>query len=281
MTETTDVLLRRCLKQVSPFSRSVNSLLEEFDRNPVDLKSVCRKIESDPVLTLSILRLANSAFYGFPRKIDNAQDAVVLLGLHSVLQIIISFSLLKAFPDHQQCAINNRALWQHSLAVAATARVLARQIGLDEDLAFTAGMLHDIGVFVLAHGLGADYQPVIAHRQDRGCRLEDAERQLLATDHQQIGALAIEQWHLPTALVCIVRDCNKRLDLAPEHPMTDVIQLANILVKGLQLAEEINPLIIDMSPETLTRLALDLPTLASLLPEIEAISRDMIDCFLN
>jgi len=274
--EATALLIDRCLTTVRPLSQACRALLAEFDREPVDLQAVANHIEHDPVLTLATLRLANSAFYGFVRRIDKVSDAAVLIGVHSLRQVVTSFSIMSACERSDTSPVETDAFWCHSLAVAVTARILAREAQLESEVAFSAGMLQEVGLLVLANGLGADYQPVLDYQAQRCCRLDEAERALLGTDHYAIGAMVLERWHLPITLTAALRSPVTPLVDPPEAALADALQLALALVLGLNISPLYQTPLAPIAPQSLERLGLDWDALEALIPEIDSSCRDVI-----
>ncbi|MFT5720636.1 MAG: HD-like signal output (HDOD) protein [Motiliproteus sp.] len=272
--------LSRHLGAVAPFSLSVQTALTEMGKEQVDLPLVCSLLETDPVLIASILRLANSPFYGFAREIGTVSDATVLLGVHSLKQLVISYSLITTFSQAGKGCLDRQALWRNAIAVAVAAKVLARETGQDPDMAFVAGILSDIGLVVMEQCLGDDYRPVLAYRDQQRCALVVAEQAVLGVDHGKVGADAINTWGLPDVYAEIAMHCDQRLDAPPGSPLVDVVHLASLLVKGLWISTVVDTAMIDLTPQTLDRLGLDWARLETLLPEIEASSRDVIDRLL-
>ncbi len=279
-----EVLIKRlksCLNKTTPFSSSVQAALTEMGKSPVDIELLCGYLELDPVLASTILRLANSPFYGFARKIGNVRDAAVLLGMHSLKQLVISFSLVKTFNSQSDGGFNRQALWLHSVAVAVAARILAEHSGHNPDDAFIAGVLHDIGQFILDQCLGEEYALVLRYRDEQGCTLSLAERALLGIDHGRVGAAAISQWKLPLAFAEVALRHHAVPERPPVTPLVDLVHLADVLVKGLWISPENDMIMINLCPQSLARLGLDWNKVEDLLPEIEAMSRDLIGRFLH
>jgi HD-like signal output (HDOD) protein len=268
------------LGSVAPFSLSVQTALTEMSREQVDLPRVCSLLETDSVLIGSILRLANSPFYGFAREIGTVSDAAVLLGVHSLKQLVISYSLIKTFSQAGKGCLDRKALWRNAIAVAVAANVLARETGQDPDMAFVGGILSDIGLVVMEQCLVEDYQSVLAYRDQQHCALVVAEQAVLGVDHGRVGAVAISSWGLPDIYAEIAIQCDQRLDEPPGSPLVDVVHLASLLVKGIWIDAAVDTAMIDLAPETLDRLGLDWSRLEALLPEIAASSKDVIDRLL-
>ncbi len=273
--------LKSSLNKTTPFPSSVQAALTEMNKAPVDMNVLCGYLELDPILASTILRLANSPFYGLSREIGTVRDAAVLLGMHSLKQLVISFSLVKTFNTQSDSEFNRQALWQHSVAVATTAKLLAERSGHNSDDAFVAGMLHDIGQFILDQSLGKKYSAVLQYRNEQGCATSIAERKILGIDHGWIGATAIHKWKLPLPFSEVSLRHHYVTKQTPASPMLDLVHVADVLVKGLWISPDNDHYMIDLCPQSLARLRLDWGEIEDLLPKIEATSQDVIERLLH
>jgi putative nucleotidyltransferase with HDIG domain len=174
-------------------------LLEAVARDEAASEEVARIIALDPSLTARTLRLANSEFYGFPRKVGTVDLAVVVLGSATIRDLVLSASVLASI-DGTDCALEG--LWNHSMAAAVAARFLAdRTQYRHAGEAYAAGLLHDIGKVVLRQTDSRRFQAVLALAREQGEPMEAAERGLFGSSHAQVGAWLAERWGLPADLV--------------------------------------------------------------------------------
>ena len=188
-----------------PASLARLSALQQDERSSAaDYEKV---IGIDPALTTHVLRLANSGFFGAPRQIVSVRQAVTLLGTRRVVEAAVgaAFSavLPKALPGY---CIDSVSFWRHCVAVA----VLTERIGEDLRLerradSFTCGLLHDIGKLVTSAYLAPQSTAIFDCTRERHHSLIDAEREILGTDHTQIGATVAEKWGLPDLVCTVVR----------------------------------------------------------------------------
>lgn len=161
-----------------------------------DLNILVEKISQDPSMVVRLLRIANSPFYGMPREIGSLREAVVLLGFKRIRDIFVSicFSTILVVPDN---GFNFRQLWHHCLAVAECTGQLANLSGQDPDFAFTAGLLHDIGILVIAVLFPEEFSLIVSNSTTP---LIETERRILGFDHLEIGSKAAQHWNLPVAI---------------------------------------------------------------------------------
>jgi len=186
------------------FPASVHKVLEltaKPDCLPRDLVAV---IEHDPVLTIKILKLVNSAYFGLSREVTSISHAVVYVGLNTVKNVAISVAASGVLPKENKAGLDMQEFWLHSLTVGVIGRTLARGKGAGpSQLAnlFVAGLLHDIGRVLMAHFYADDYRPVIAAQEHSTSPLHEIEKQVIGMSHDYLGAKIAERWQLPGDLI--------------------------------------------------------------------------------
>lgn len=181
--------------------------LLEAARDPdADLGQVASWIERDPSMTANLLRVCNSPFYGLRREVTSVRQATGLLGLKKVVQIAITvLSSRYLTPPQSGYALASGELWRSSVAAAVAAELLARETGYpDASAAYTAGLLQDVGKIALADFVG-DAIPEIRRQVEQGVPWEEAESRVVGLPHPEVGALLLERWGFPSALVESVR----------------------------------------------------------------------------
>jgi hypothetical protein len=135
------------LGEMRPLGTVASKVIQLTDGERFSAHELALVISTDQVLTAKLLRLANSAYYGFPRRITTIRDAVVLLGFRAVRSATLATCLVDALPSAN--VVDYQQFWHFSLTVGATAELLARAEGVRQDEAFTAGVLHNIGRLAL------------------------------------------------------------------------------------------------------------------------------------
>lgn len=163
------------------------------NQNPVTLID---KLAQDISMTLRILRIANSPFYGMPREIGSLREAVVLLGLNRIRDMLIAACFAKMLPVQHKDFDYNR-FWHDSMAVAECSRQLADCTGMSSDIAFTAGLLHDIGQLIIVSLFPDEFSQIAKALAQP---LMETERRLLGFTHMEIGGQAAQYWNLPVAI---------------------------------------------------------------------------------
>jgi putative nucleotidyltransferase with HDIG domain len=180
------------------------------------------------------LRFANSSLYGTLSKITTIQQAVSLVGMSGMRNLITAAAVSGCFPGTSCAGFDLTAFWQHSVATAVCAKVLARHLHLNQDIAFTVGLLHDIGRLVLTTGFTHQYEAVLAYRAEHDCYLLEAERTVLQLDHAVAGKELAERWNLPDAIHHAIAGHH---DLEPfgGGSTASLVHIANAIVHALDL----------------------------------------------
>ena len=178
----------------------VMELLNAIDEEDVNISVLAQKVSHDQALTAKTLRFANSSLYGTSSKAATIQQAITFLGMQTVRNLIIAAAMTGCFPERRCAGFDFKAFWRHSMATAICAKSLARHIGSDQDQAYTAGLLHDIGRLVLVTRFPQHYEKAIAYRIDHDCHMLEAEREVLGIDHVQAGSALAMHWSLSETL---------------------------------------------------------------------------------
>jgi putative nucleotidyltransferase with HDIG domain len=193
-------------------------------------------ISADPALTAKILKLVNSAFFGYAREVSNVVEAIQMLGVGVIRSLALSVDLFSRF-DHvvfRECSVD--LIWNHSFQTALLARKIVQLEGGDEkmlDQAFTAGLLHDVGKLVLAANVPVPYRGVITQARSRNCSLFLVEQEVFKASHADVGAYLLGIWGLPTALVeAVAFHHNPGASVDTYFTPLTAVHAANVLCQG-------------------------------------------------
>lgn len=198
------------------------------------MSDLVRIIRNDPPLTAKILRVANSAFYGMPRKIESLNMALVVLGMREINSLVTCISVLKAFPHSGSRGFNRQAFWEHSSGCGEIARVIASKLHIRlHGVEFTAGLLHDVGKIVMDQYFHDDFMKTLDVAKAEKLSSTEAERKVLGVDHAEIGAWLADAWALPPAIVEAIR-YHHQPNLSPDNrTLTAVVHLANLFTTAI------------------------------------------------
>ncbi len=199
--------------------------------------SLAKILSQDQSLVVRVLRLANSAYYGVPRHVDTLTDAVVLLGMRTVRHLCLLASsypwLMKALPGY---GLGPREMWIHSLSVGVGSQVIAERSGAaDPDIAFTAGILHDLGKTALSVWLENKVSAMAKLAEMHDTTFDDIERKVLGFDHQDVGAHMGEAWNLPKPLVQAIRAHHRPLGTSEHSEVVYCVHVADYLSRAMGL----------------------------------------------
>ncbi len=205
-----------------------------IDNPDTSVSRITQVISADQVLTAKVLKIANSPFYGFQKKISTLDFAIMVLGFDSLKEILISVSLISAFKKKQDKYFNSREFWEHSLAAGIAARTLARQLGYRiSGESFIAGLLHDIGILVTHQYFYEDYIRIVETVAEGKGNFEDIEQGVLFATHGEIGGWLAERWNLPDQLIEAIK-FHHRPDMAERNPqLTALIHFVDYLCHKL------------------------------------------------
>jgi len=207
---------------------TVRRLVQNQD---VNFDELADSIGMDQGLTANLLRLANSAYFGFQRSIGSVQEALVRLGTqriyHLVLGLCVAPMARKRVKGYDLPA---GKLWAHAVATAVGAESMARALGLAcPDHVFTAGLLHDVGKLVLGTFVEVNAEPIRALAFDEGVPFDEAERRVLGIDHAEVGALLLDRWNLPPRIVEVGRWHHNPRELKGDRLVVDLVHTADAL----------------------------------------------------
>ncbi|MFH1761417.1 MAG: HDOD domain-containing protein [bacterium] len=221
-----------------PTLPTVITKITQLMQNPrISADEVGKAISSDQSLASKVLRLVNSAFYGFPGRINTITHAIVILGFNTVKNIVLTASIFETFgKDGKEKDFELDKFWLHSIAVGAIARTLAKQMNFKgHEEAFISGLMHDIGKVVLAQFARELFLKVLDKRKEKNCLIFDAEMEVLGVSHQDVGGWLIEKWNLPGDLHSCVRNHHYPTVSRNYFTITALTHLADIFARTLGL----------------------------------------------
>jgi putative nucleotidyltransferase with HDIG domain len=235
------------------FPKSVQRVLEltrNMDSTPKELVEV---IDKDPVLTVKILKVVNSAYYSLPKQITSVGHSVVYLGFNTIKNLALSIAAIGMLPKTNDAGFDGQQYLLHSLATAAIAKQVALKVGDADPMdCFIAGLLHDFGKVVLAQFMPVEFRRALELSQQHGQSLHLALRETLGVDHAVVGAMLVEKWRFAPHLVQTIR-----YQYGPELADSDMIACvfgANQISKKLNFGFAGNLLVEEFPPAVAKRL---------------------------
>ncbi|MDP3085935.1 MAG: HDOD domain-containing protein [Rubrivivax sp.] len=231
-----EAALERSVGELPALPQIVLELMTLLQDDNVNAADFATRIAQDQTLVARTLRLANSPFYGVSGRVGTIHDAVQVLGMRTVGTLLMTAAVSSRIAQPDCPGFDFPGFWKHALATGITARALARAARLNGDMAFAAGLLHDIGRLVLASRFPQQLAAAIGHSAMADCPEIEAEHALLGCDHADVGTHVAKRWHFPAAVVdAIARHHRPGEGANQPASITDAVHVADALAHGLDL----------------------------------------------
>lgn len=261
------------VRQLPSLSSVVTQLLGLFGRAEPDSAAIGRAFDRDQALAARVLRIANSPFYGMPGRVVSIQDAMVVLGLRNLRNLTLAAAVTNSFPAFQSDWFDQRVFWRHSLSVAQSADALAACTGRNQESAFTAGLLHDIGRLVLVTCFPEHSRRVALYQKQHDCPYSEAELEVLEIDHAMIGAALARRWNFAEVIQQSIALHHAPAAGAP-HALADMVHVADVTAHALDLCGDPHEMVPCLDAGAWSRLGIQWPKYQHVLGEIERRSAD-------
>ncbi|MDX1765282.1 MAG: HDOD domain-containing protein [bacterium] len=235
-------------------------------------QKICRAIADDQALTSRILKIANSAFYGCLRTINNLQAAVVVVGYNAIRSLVLAVSTKEVYAKF---GLTERMLWEHAVGTGIACHVLAKETGVTKaDDVFVCGLMHDVGKVIMNNSESEKYRLVMEKTYNDGMPSLLAEEEIFGFNHAEVGALVVKKWNLTEELEKAVRyhhDCGA---VADEDQyivvLTSMVHLADLICQRLGIgAREANESIDLTESEAIATIGLSKDRVEELSEKIE------------
>lgn len=208
MTETISpaAAIIESLEELPPFPPVLAEILQILHDKDASADDLARLIEKDQALTAKLLRLTNSAYYGFSKRIGNITTAVVLLGFNAVKQLVLGVSFLDYFRRKKSPVLSAAELWRHSYTSALCARAISIKTKSDNfETDFVIALVHDVGKLIISWHFGQRVPKEMDLVRSGGVQGLMEERRVFGADHAELGAELARAWQFPDVLVDVIR----------------------------------------------------------------------------
>lgn len=244
-------------------------VLEMVNDENTSNTALCNVISRDQTISASVLKIANSAYYGLRNEVTSLNQAVVILGFTALKDLVVTVSTKL---QYKRFGITEQMMWDHSIGAAVAAREIARGHGRDmEEMAFLGGLMHDFGKVVMNNEAPEAYLEVMQETYNEGKEAIEAEASVFGYTHTEIGAMVLTEWGFPQVLISMLRshhlqDCTPEGFSDPfEARAVSCIHLADSLckrlgigyrcpVQGIQLDELVSTRYLGFDAGTIERL---------------------------
>jgi putative nucleotidyltransferase with HDIG domain len=188
------------LPTLSLVAQKVIALTKDPKSSAADLQKV---IKADTALTAKVLKIVNSAYYGFPSSITSISQAIVILGFKTIRNLAMSVSILENVFKN---ARGYEDVWEHSVITAITSQTVAEKFKyINVEEVFIAGIIHDIGKIILSTYFPETVDEVLDYSNDNHITFYEAERKIMDTNHALIGGWLLKKWEFPQILIDAVK----------------------------------------------------------------------------
>lgn len=246
----------------------VMELLTRMSQDDVNIDAVAKKIAQDQALAARVLRLANSSFYGLAKQVSSIQEAITILGFRTVRSLATTAALMGSFRGQGAASFDVTPFWRHAIAAAECARALASHLYINPELAYTAGLLHDLGRLVLVTQFEDSYEATMRYRAQHDCKLLEAEQIVLGIDHARVGEVLMQHWKFPEAMQQALAHHHSPL-VGHDPLLTLIVIAADAMVHALDLSGDEDDLVPTVPVGLWTQLGLNERTLFDVFKQTE------------
>jgi HD-like signal output (HDOD) protein len=222
------------INELVTIPRIIAEIMEELDKEEAATHKVIKMVETDTSLTTSILRVANSPFYGMRRQIDTVSSAITLLGLSEVSNLLIMFYMKQRL--HQLTIRQEQyleRLWNHSVSTAVCSSLIAKEFRIPvQGREFTAGLLHDLGKIVLAQYFSSELASTERKVNTTGEADIQSETEIVGIAHSDIGGLLAERWNLPLEYVEVMELHHTPMLSAKNPNLVSLVRFADLVAES-------------------------------------------------
>jgi putative nucleotidyltransferase with HDIG domain len=272
------------VKNLPPISQAALRLVNLLEQAAISNDEIVQVIKCDNVLTAKLLRACNSPYFGLDEPVASVDQAVLMLGhqqiLHIVLTLAFGSAMVVPLPGY---AVEANELWRHSLLTATASEIVAAETGdlnVDMPVAFTVGLLHDIGKLAMSQAITPEIQNDIRQFiEQQGCSRAEAEKKVLGADHAEIGACLLQSWNLPAEIIEAVAHHHQPV-CEPRPQLSVVTHLANCLAHLAGSAPGWDGFAVRVDPRAVAALNLDEARLENLVAEVRN-GFERVDQFMN
>jgi putative nucleotidyltransferase with HDIG domain len=233
--------ISRAIRELKPVPQIALKILRMMNEGLYEIDALTEEIRKDQVISAKTLQLCNSALFSNRKKIESLEHAVVMLGQHLLLKFVISTSINGFF---SQCckgySLCKGGIFYHAISTAVIAEKLASLTGkISPSLAYTAGLLHDIGKVALDQYIFADFPLFYRQLNEKEQNLIEVEKNILGIDHTEVGGDLAYSWSFPESLVETIRYHHKPENTVQNTELVHIVYLADLLISRFNTSLEL------------------------------------------
>ena len=259
------------VQTVASLPQLYNKLMQVLGDARSGAKEVGNVLSEDPGMVSRMLKLANSSFYGLPRKVDTISQAVTLIGLAQVRDLVLASSVVATFKGLPETLVTMESFWQHSVATGLFARSLARQIrGVNVESFFVGGLLVDLGRLLVCSKLPEEMRQIVVMAELKKKNLHELELPKLGYDSGEVGALLFEKWNLPDVFIEAARFQYRPMDKSLRNSrFVAGVHVGQFLSSAFGFGNPIDPFVSALSAEAWKAIGVSTEQLPHVLSEVD------------
>ncbi len=268
------------LKPIPPVAAQIMALAEDEYSSMSDIADL---IVHDPSITASLLKICNSAYFGLTRQIESVRDAITLLGMDQIIELILLNGTAENFKDEPDgYGLGEGELWHHAVLSAHVAKVLAENTGRtsNKHLIFTAALLKDIGKIIMGRYVAFSYEKINILVHSKGYSFNEAEKEIIGMNHEELGARIGKKWRFGDKLIYMIRNHHMTDETCRNDPETALVYLADIVCMMIGFGTSLDGLAYRFYGEVLDRMNLTEKDLQNVIFDTGE-SRQKIEKLLN
>jgi len=237
-------VLAKAIEGVRPIPQVALKIIRMINESGHGLREIAEEVRTDQVLSAKVLRLCNAAFIGLRKKVDSIDQALIMIGEKQILRVVVSIAIESFFSNSRRgYSLCKGGLYYHALGVAIITEMLAKFSGkTSASIAYTAGLLHDIGKVVLDQYIAPAFPFFYRRTHLEGFALTDVEHEMLGLDHTEAGRQLAERWSLPQNLIDTISHHHKPELGAPGSDLTNLVYLADLIMSRFMVGQELDQL---------------------------------------
>lgn len=232
--------IEKAMVDLPSLPMTIIQVVQATESETVTTQQIEELIGTDPAIVTKLLKVVNSAYFGMPRQIGSINQAIAILGMHQVRNLVLSIGVLNALScDDSRTELMQRKFWERSFGAAACTQLIAVRMKLpakEQEALFVAGLLHDIGILFMLTQFTTQYLEVLKFSQDNQEPLIDVERRIMSTDHAELGGQLAAAWNFPEGLEELIR-CHEEPDSPQDRPAIACVHAADRIACSLMVED--------------------------------------------
>jgi len=281
MTDLAQILSEiKVLRPVPPVAAQILELAENPDSSMAEIADL---VLHDPAVTANLLRICNSAYFGLPEKVESVKQAIALLGLDQLVEVVLLSTLSAQLINKKEVyGLQEADLWRHAAVSAHVAKVLAKKNGNAQNMprVFTGALLKDIGKLILGRFVAASLEKISILVMLKRYSFNEAEKEVIGMSHEELGAMLAERWHFSERLIYMIRNHHLSDQSAWDDLETVLIYLADIICMMMRIGAGVDALAYKFHSDVLKRTNLNADDLQAVMVNIRE-NRTRIERLLN